>query len=72
MIEGENKDLALHVALCGERHKDIAGRLDALKADMRQVKAVAWAVMAAVLLGGGVTLRELLPIARALAGIAMP
>ena len=61
-LEHESKNLSVHVENCQRRFEVLDKRLTRLE-------MVAWSILTAVLLGGGITLRELLPIARALAGI---
>lgn len=61
-LESEGENLAVHVENCQRRFEALDKRLSRLE-------VVAWSILTAVLLGGGITLRELLPIARALAGV---
>lgn len=61
-LESEGSDLGVHVQNCQRRFEVLDKRLTRLE-------MVAWSILAAVLLGGGITIREILPIARALAGV---
>ncbi len=61
-LDKEAEDLATHVENCQRRFQTLDKRLS-------RMEMVAWSILAVLLVGGGVTLKELVPIARALAGV---
>lgn len=61
-LERESEDLSVHVENCQRR-------FEALNTRLSRLEVVAWSILTAVLVGGGITIRELLPIARAFAGV---
>lgn len=81
LISAEETSLKVHVQICAARNREIARRLGQIEVDTKkldQIDAVAkrlgrvelamWSILAALGTGGAVTVQQLLPIARALAG----
>ena len=61
-LSEETKSLPVHVASCQRRFETLNDRL-------KRLEVAAWSILAILIGGGGLTLRELFPIARALAGL---
>lgn len=61
-LQHEEKHLPTHVQNCQRRFETLNGRL-------KRLEMAAWSILAVLTGIGGLTLRELLPIARALAGV---
>ena len=61
-LDRESEDLGVHVENCQRRFEALDKRLSRLE-------VVGWSILSTMLVGGGITLRELIPIARALAGV---
>jgi hypothetical protein len=61
-IDAEASSLPVHVASCQRRFETLNDRL-------KRLEMAAWSILAILIGGGGLTLRELIPIARALAGV---
>jgi hypothetical protein len=75
----EAESLPIHVRMCALRHSQIMDKIDDLEAKqsarlsdiegaINAVKKAAWGLLATVATGGAVTLAQLAPIMRAMAG----
>jgi hypothetical protein len=69
MMQAERTDLAVHVDACSLRWDRLSERQAQTDGRLVRIERVAWGILALLVAGGGVTLRELLPLARALAGV---
>lgn len=61
-LQSEREDLSTHVESCVRRYETLSKRLG-------RIEMAVYALIGLVLLGGGITAKELAPIAAALAGM---
>ena len=78
-LEEEATSLPIHVRMCALRHQQIVDKVEALDAAAREkmdsqntrlsrIEKAAWGILITLAGGGGLTLAQVLPIMRAMAG----
>ena len=67
-LEEEATSLPIHVRMCALRHNQLLDSVAAQNRRLSRIEKAAWGILVTLAGGGGLTLTQILPAVRALAG----
>ena len=68
MMQAERDDLSVHVDACAQRWDRLSERQEATDNRLARIERVGWGILILIGAGGGLTLKEVLPLVRAISG----